>query len=212
MRVVFAIAAVLAAMALVVTYAQQPELVPEGRGLLPRPAEMPAELQSTPPPHLFKPDPSGGASRTVFETDEDPNFKIVIQDFSFPPDRQRHIVTLPSGAFLHLLTGEGEVSIAKQRTVLLARSRTAVPAGAPIEVVNSGQYPMVVRALIVEVKILSPPEGVICDPEFGCPIIAMTPSAPACSHSRAPSPTPPKSRNSASSDNLYPNQPISIGG
>jgi hypothetical protein len=50
---------------------------------------MPAALGGTPPLH-----PSGGFSRTIFETVEDPDFKLIIRDFSFPPDRQTHAVTL----------------------------------------------------------------------------------------------------------------------
>jgi quercetin dioxygenase-like cupin family protein len=135
-----------------IAWAQEPKLAPEGRGLLPKPVEMPAALGGIPPPHPFEPDPSGGFSRTIFETDEDPNFKLIIRDFSFPPDRQTHTVTLPTGAFLHILGGQGEISIAKQRLPLTAGARTAVPAGAPIDVVNNGEQPVVVRALIVEAK------------------------------------------------------------
>jgi quercetin dioxygenase-like cupin family protein len=120
--------------------------------LLSPPAEMPATLGGAPPPHPFEPDPSGGFSRTIFETDEDPNFKLIIRDFSFPPDRQTHTVTLPSAAFLHILGGQGEISIAKQRLALTAGARTAVPAGAPLDVVNKGEHAVVVRALIVEAK------------------------------------------------------------
>src|SRR5215469_11992641 len=132
--------------------AQEMRLAPEGRGLLPKPAEMPATLQGVPPPHPFTPDQSGGLSRTVFETDEDPNFKIVIRDFSFPPDKQPHSVTLPSAALLHLLDEPGEISIAKRRLVLTAGARTVVPAGAPIEVMNRSERAIVVRAFIVEAK------------------------------------------------------------
>jgi hypothetical protein len=133
-------------------WAQELQLAPEGRGLLTAPAEMPASFGGTPPPHPFVSNPSGGFSRTIFETDEDPNFKLVIRDFSFPPDRQTHTVTLSSGAFLNILGGQGEISIAKNRLPLNAAARTAVPAGAPIEVVNNGEQAVVVRALIVEAK------------------------------------------------------------
>jgi hypothetical protein len=88
----------------------------------------------------------------LFETDDDPNFKIIIRDFSFPPDRQSYTITLPSAAFFDLLSGVGEVSIAKQRLALTPVARTAVPAGAPVEVVNNGEVAFVVRALIVEAK------------------------------------------------------------
>jgi len=92
-------------------------------------------------------------SRTVFETDEDPNFRLIFQDFSFPPDKQLRTVTLPSAAFLHVLSGKGEISVAKQRVELTPLARTpAVPASAPIEVVNSGDSPMVLRSLVVEAK------------------------------------------------------------
>jgi len=142
----------LAAIASIAAFAQQPQLAPEGRGLLPKAAEIPTTLSGPPLPHAFEPDPSGGLSRTIFETDGDPNFKLVIRDFSFPPDRQSHTVTLPSTAFLHLLSGPGEISIAKQRLSLTPVARTVVPAGAAIEILNSGEQPTVVRALILEGK------------------------------------------------------------
>jgi|SRR5262245_30565908 len=131
---------------------QNPQLALEGRGLLPGPTEMAAPLGRIPPSHSFVSDPSGGFSRTLFETDDDPNFKLVIRDFSFPPDRQTHTVTLPSGAFLHLLDEPSEISIAKQRLALRAGATTAVPAGVPIDVVNNGEHAVVVRVLIVEAK------------------------------------------------------------
>jgi quercetin dioxygenase-like cupin family protein len=131
---------------------QEPQLAREGRGLLPKPAEIPAAPQGPLPPQIFKPDPSGGLSRTIFETDENPDFKLVIRDFAFPPDKQPHTVTLRSAAFLHILSGRGNISIAKQRLALTPVARTSVPAGAPIEVVNNGEYPVVVRALVVEAK------------------------------------------------------------
>jgi hypothetical protein len=132
--------------------AQEPQLAPEGRGLLPKPTEMPTTLGGTPPPHPFLPDPSGGFSRTVFETDENPDFKLIIRDFSFPPDKRPHVVTSPSTAFIRLLSEPSEISIAKQRMALTPGARTVVQANAPIEVVNGGEQPVVVRALIVEAK------------------------------------------------------------
>jgi len=152
MRLSLRIAAGLAMISCVQAWAQEPQLAPEGRGLLPKPAEIPVTLGGPLPSHSFEPEPSGGLSRTIFETDDDPNFKLVIRDFSFPPDQKPHTITLPSTAVLHLLSGAGEISIAKQRLTLTPVARTAVPAGTPIEVVNSGEQLVVVRALIVEAK------------------------------------------------------------
>src|SRR5262245_4888188 len=132
-----------------VAWPRDQQLAPEGRGLLPAPTAAPGGI---PLSHLFVSDPSGVFSRTLFETDDNPNFKLVIRDFSIPPDRQTHTVTLPSGAFLHLLDEPSEISIAKQRLALRAGARTAVPAGAPIDVVNNGERAVVVRVLIVEAK------------------------------------------------------------
>jgi hypothetical protein len=152
MRLPLRLATSLAMIGCVQAWAQEPQLAPEGRGLLPKPTEIPATLGGVPPPHPFEPDPSGGFSRTIFETDEDPNFKLIIRDFSFPPDGKPHVVTLASTAVLHLLSGTGEISIAKQRLAMTPVARTVVPAGAPIEAVNSGEQHVVVRALIVEAK------------------------------------------------------------
>jgi quercetin dioxygenase-like cupin family protein len=152
MRLLFTLVTIVAAMASVAAFAQQPKLAPEGRGLLPKPAEMPATLDGTPPSHPFVSDPSGGFSRAIFETDDHPDFKLVIRDFAFPPDRQPHTVTFPSGAFIQILSGKAEVSIAEQRLTLSPVAGTAVPAGAPIEVVNNGEHAVVVRVLIVEAK------------------------------------------------------------
>jgi quercetin dioxygenase-like cupin family protein len=150
MRYLLGLVACLATMGYIEARAQEPNLAREGRGLLPKPAETTPEGPT--PAHLFYTDPSGGVSRTIFETDENPDFRLTIRDFSFAPDRQPHTVTLVSGAFVHLLSGPGEISVAKKRLELAPGARTAVPAGAPIEVVNNGEYPVVVRAFIVEAK------------------------------------------------------------
>lgn len=128
------------------------QLAPEGRGVLAKPAETPSTLGGTPPPHPFVRDPSGWFSATIFETQENPDFNIIIRDFSFPPDKQNHTITLPSAAFVHLLSGSGTISVAKKQVDLRSVARTAVPTSAPIDVVNNTEYPVVIRALIVESK------------------------------------------------------------
>lgn len=132
--------------------AQNPKLAPEGRGLLAQPAEAPAELGGVQPPHVFVRDASGVFSRTVFETDEDPGFIIAIRDYSFPPDKQKHTIVLPSGAFAHLVSGPGDVTIAEHKMDLRSIARASVPANAPIAVTNNGEEPIVVRILIVGPK------------------------------------------------------------
>jgi hypothetical protein len=113
--------------------------------------EISAAIGRAPPPP-FEPDPSGGFSRTVFETDEDLNFKLVIREYSFPPDGKPHTVILPSAAFLQLLSRPDQITIANQPFALTHLARAAIPAGAPIEVVNAGKQHGIVRVLIVEAK------------------------------------------------------------
>lgn len=150
MRKLLVIAAGVAVVASSATFAQEPKLAPEGRGLLPRP---PAATREAPTEKRFSVGPSGVLSRTIFETDEDPNFKLIFRDFSFPPDKQARSIALPSAAFLHVLSGKGELTVAKEKVELTPLARMpAAPARAPIDVVNSGDYPMVLRALTVEAK------------------------------------------------------------
>jgi hypothetical protein len=144
----FALVLSIWAMVSIAAWAQDGQLAAEGRGLLPAPPT----IQGLPPPRPFISDPAGGFSRTMFETDEDPNFKLVIRDFSFPPDRQAYTVTLPSAALLHMLSELGDISVANQRLALTGGARVAVPAGVPIAVVNNGEHAVVMRALIVEAK------------------------------------------------------------
>jgi hypothetical protein len=148
MRPLFALATSLTARASIAALAENLELAPEGRGLLSIPVEMPATtLGGTPPPHPFLPDPSGGFSRTIFETDENPDFKITIRDLSFPPDKQKHTVTLPSAAFLYLLSGDGEISIANQPLTLPPGQGGGTGRGAS-QVVNNGEHPLVPKATL----------------------------------------------------------------
>jgi hypothetical protein len=93
--IVLSVAACLAA---IIAAAQDLKLAPEGRGLLPKPAEA-APIEPS-PSNVFKADPSGGLSRTVFETDEDPQLNLTIRDYSFPADGQPHTLTLPAGALI----------------------------------------------------------------------------------------------------------------
>ncbi|MCI0467224.1 MAG: hypothetical protein L0Y57_09515 [Beijerinckiaceae bacterium] len=113
---------------------------------------MPPVLAGAPAPHPFKADSSGAFSRTILVAEESPDFRLSIRDFSFPPDRRTHTIVLPAAAFIHRLSGTGVINISNQRLVLTPRARTAVPPRAPIKVKNSGDQPVVLRALIVEAK------------------------------------------------------------
>jgi len=120
------VAIVAIAAALSTADGQEPGLAPEGRGLLPMPTEMPAALGGPRPEHPLVSDPSGAFSRTVFETDEDPNFRLAVRDLSFPPHRQAHTVTLPFAAFVQILGGQAEIKIADTPLLFNGVARAAV--------------------------------------------------------------------------------------
>jgi quercetin dioxygenase-like cupin family protein len=131
---------------------EQNQLAAQGGGPLPEPTNVPATLGGTPPANPFVQGASGVFSRTVFQTDEDPNFTITIRDYSFPPDGQTHTVTLPAAALLHLRGQLSEIGLAGQQVKLTAGARMVLPAGAPVAVTNTGEQAVVVRAVILEAK------------------------------------------------------------
>jgi hypothetical protein len=121
-----------------------------GRGLLPGPSETPKALEAV-SSNPFKVDESGLLSRTIFETDEGSSFKVIIREFSIPPDRQPHVLRLPSALLVEPL-GEAEVKVDGRTPALRAGEKTAVAANVPIEITNKSEQSNVMRVLIVEAK------------------------------------------------------------
>ena len=133
-------------------FAQDNQLAEEGRGLLPEPTTAPETLGGVPPPHPFETTPSGVLARTVFETNEGPNFKLTIRDYSFPPGDQAKTLTLPAAAVLQNRSTLGDISVANQKVDLQGTARIAVPEGAAIAVTNNPDTSVVVRTITLEPK------------------------------------------------------------
>ena len=151
--VVSGIAAIIMSAAAGLALGQEaPQLAREGVGLLPPPPETPATLSVPEIANPFVPDPSGGFSRIVFQTDENPDFKIVIRDYAVLPDQITHALKLPTGALLHVISGEGDVHLGENRLEMNTTERTVAPPGATLNVANRGESPVVIRALTLEPK------------------------------------------------------------
>jgi hypothetical protein len=132
-------------------WGQEPKLAAEGRGLLPGPATMPTRFEGVAIARPFERDASGTLSRIVFESDEDPNFKVVIRDVSVPPDRQAHTLALPAQAMLQRRTGSAEFTIDKKRAELPTAIMTVSPSQS-VELLNTADKNSVVRIYRFEAK------------------------------------------------------------
>jgi hypothetical protein len=151
MRRHFAVTSCVLACASTAALSQDNQLAREGRGLLPPPVALAVAAAEV--AHPFVADPSGPFfSRVVFETDEDPNVKWVIRDYSFPPAQAPHTVTLAAGGLLHKLGGTAEISLANTRLALTPANRTVAPAGAALQVLNRGDEAVVIRHISLETK------------------------------------------------------------
>jgi hypothetical protein len=122
----------------------------------PAPSFQVEELPPAPPAsalaNYFVPDVAGGLSRVIFETDEDPNFKITIRDFLILPNGKTNLLTSPAAMFVHFQSATGEVKIADQLMPLAAGQRAAVAARTPLEVTVKGGRAAVLRAVILQPK------------------------------------------------------------
>lgn len=145
-------AAVLAVGAGIPAWGQDAELAAQGQGPLPGPAQTPATLAGAPPAHPFELDASGTLSRTLFESNEDPNFKVVIRDVSVLPGQQVQTLNLNATALVEPRGGAAEVTIANQKTEPAAAARLMAPAGTPIGIVNRGTGDSIVRIYSFEAK------------------------------------------------------------
>ncbi len=145
-------AAVLAVGAGVPAWGQDAELAVQGQGPLPGPAQTPATLEGGPPVHPFELDASGTLSRTLFESNEDPNFKVVIRDVSVLPGQQVQTLNLNATALVQPRGGAAEVTVANQKAEPAGTARLMAAPGTPIGVVNRGARDSIVRIYSFEAK------------------------------------------------------------
>jgi hypothetical protein len=102
--------------------------------------------------NYFLTDAAGSLSRVIFETDEDPDFKITIRDFLILPNGKANLLTSPAAMFVHFLGATSEVKIASQVMAFDAGQRAAIAARTPLEVTVKGGRAAVLRALILQPK------------------------------------------------------------
>ena len=144
MRKLWVIAAAVAAVASSEAFPQEQKLASEGRGLLPRP---PAATREAPDRGSVLCRCVGRAFADGLRDGRGSELQTHLSRLRFSAGQATASPSpyhLPRSSIV--LSGKGEISVAKQRLELTPLARTPpVPAGVPVEVVNSGEYPMVVE-------------------------------------------------------------------
>lgn len=123
----------------------------EGHGILPKPENIPNNFEGRSPKLAFVAQTSGLYSRTVFETDEDKDFKIKISEFNVPPKGGPMSLTLSSGAVIQMRSGQGRLVVNERSAELIQDSAINLPATPSVQLINTGD-----RELILRVYELSP--------------------------------------------------------
>src|ERR1700722_8584182 len=116
-----------------VSQASAQQLAAEGRGVLPGPAETPAQLEGTAPTQPFQLDASGTLSRIMFVS-PDPKLPITIRQVAIPPDQLTRTLNLAPTAQIRR---EGATDLLADKALVDPNQKTfAVPFGVPVAAVN----------------------------------------------------------------------------
>jgi hypothetical protein len=104
------------------------------------------------PRHALAPQDSGIFSRTVFEMNESPDFKVEIRDLSLPPGAKSSTRSQSETTVLEMRTDRGMVKIGEQSAEWQQDGDIVVPPGVPIELQNPTERELLVRLYLVEAK------------------------------------------------------------
>src|SRR5579862_4807309 len=121
------------------------KLAREGRGLLPQPITRANSSFFLSSKNSLKQESANLYSRLLFETSDDPNFRIRIKDLSIPPRMTSADLKMPADTIVEIITGLGKLTIEnkehnwKQGTIILVHKDV------PMTLVNDGDREMIVR-------------------------------------------------------------------
>jgi hypothetical protein len=124
-------------------------------GPVPAPPSQQVTFAGSTPAHPFHLDEGNVLSRIAFQAAGPSNSVIEVRDFMLPPHAKSHLAALPGPALLDIYSGEGALSLgleAEKSERLVPGQMRSVPAGQGLVFDNQGEYPLTVRAFVLEVK------------------------------------------------------------
>lgn len=120
-------------------------------------------LPSPPPPDQikhsdYKPEnplvqlAPGVAARTLFTADEGAPYRVELQEILIAPKQRAANLTMPGGAVVEVIEGEGAASAGEKRQDLRTHSTFAAAEGEPLNIENRGETHLTLRVLVVKAR------------------------------------------------------------
>jgi hypothetical protein len=94
----------------------------------------------------------GVASRTLFTADEGAPYHVELQEIIIAPQQRATNLTLPGGAVVEVLEGEGAAAAGERRQDLRAHSTFAAAEGEPLNLENRGETHLTLRVLVIKAR------------------------------------------------------------
>ena len=122
----------------------------KGVGLLASPPREQIKFSDYQPQQPLTQISPGVAAKTVFTTEENPQYRIEVQYIVIASGQRSANIPLQGTAVVEVLDGAGAASIGQNRQELKTNSIFAVAEGEALTIDNSGQSPLNLRMLVLK--------------------------------------------------------------
>ena len=93
--------------------------------------------------------PAGHLSRTFFQTEGPPGYRVELQDLSLAPKKRVDNISFPGAAFLDVRYGSGILTLGDHKQELSVGSSFSVSQGQSFSLESTGEHPLSVRAFLI---------------------------------------------------------------
>ena len=87
--------------------------------------------------------------RTVFQADAPAGYRVEVRDWKVPVGKQTDGTALPGAAFIEVRSGSGSLQAGENKQELQLGAIVSISQDQPFTVVNTGQWPLVLRVYVV---------------------------------------------------------------